>query len=109
MLDHLSRGGHFDLLPKVWEKIDDIEYMTDDVKPLIQRCVTRGDYASAIKLIQCSTKKTSSKKESYHFYIERKLFNMLRYSEKVKAVDVLKLVILLLLNVVSRQILLWLL
>lgn len=83
MLDHLSRGGHFELLPKVWEKIDDIEHMADDIRPLIQKCVTRGDYESAISLIQCSTKRTSNKKDSYHYYIEMKLFNMLRYSEKV--------------------------
>ena len=83
MLDHVSRGGHVEMLPKVWQNIGDVEYLVDDVKPLIQRCITRGNYESALVLTKCSTKQTSSKKDSYNFYIERKLFNMLRYSEKV--------------------------
>jgi len=82
LLDHLSRGGHSQLIPTVWQKISDIDYMQEDIQPLIQRCITRGDYQSALELTVCSVKKKSARQQNYIKYLERKLFNMLEFCEK---------------------------
>ena len=82
LLDHLSIGGHSNLIEKVWERIDDIEYINEDIRPLIQRCVTRGDYESAMILLKRSNKRVSKSKQNYDKFIERKLFQMLKFAEK---------------------------
>lgn len=82
LFDHLARGGHSKYFPLIWDKIDDMDSMKNDMQPLIQSFITRGDYESALKLTECTVKQTSEKKINYIRYLEQKLFNMLQFSEK---------------------------
>ena len=54
MLDHLALGGHGNLIPTVWQKVEFVDYLNEDVQPLIQKFSTRSDYESALQLILCS-------------------------------------------------------
>uniref|UniRef100_A0A7M5WZT1 Leucine-rich PPR motif-containing protein, mitochondrial n=2 Tax=Clytia hemisphaerica TaxID=252671 RepID=A0A7M5WZT1_9CNID len=82
MLESLAHGGHLNLLSTVWERIQNVECLAEDVKPLVLTCVINGYYDFAFELLQLTTQKTSSSKSSYHFYIERRLFNLLYYCRK---------------------------
>ena len=84
MLESLAHGGHIDLLGTVWERIQDVESLTEDIKPLIMNCICNGYYGFAFELIKHTTTKTSSSKNSYHYYIERRLFNIMYYCRKVR-------------------------
>ncbi|XP_057304171.1 leucine-rich PPR motif-containing protein, mitochondrial-like [Hydractinia symbiolongicarpus] len=81
LIDHLSHGGHHELIPQVWERIESMEFMNEDIIPLVQKCVTRGDYDSALTLLLCSTKQLT-KQETYYRYLQTRIFSMLRFSEK---------------------------
>lgn len=83
LLDNLARGGHSIYIPQIWAKIDEMDAMKDDVQPLIQSFVTRGDYESALILTECTIKQTSNNRNKYISYLEQKLFNKLCFSEKV--------------------------
>lgn len=84
LIDHLSHGGHHELIPQVWERIESMEFMNEDIIPLVQKCVTRGDYDSALTLLLCSTKQLT-KQETYYRYLQTRIFSMLRFSEKVSS------------------------
>jgi len=83
MLEHLAHGGHLELLPQIWEKIADVECLTEDIKPLLLKCICDGNYDFALALIERITENTSSNKNGYNFYLERRLFNLMHYARKV--------------------------
>lgn len=83
LFDNLARGGHSSYIQQIWDKIDEMDGMKDDVQPLIQSFVTRGDYESALRLTECTVKQTSNNRNNYIRFLEQKLFNKLWFSEKV--------------------------
>ena len=83
MLEHLAHGGHKDLLPQIWEKIEDVECLADDIKPLLLTCICNGDYDFALALLERITENTSTNKNGYYHYLERRLFNLMHYTKKV--------------------------
>ena len=52
LLDHLSEGGHSNLIQTTLEKIDNIQGMSLAYHNLIQRCTVREDYDSAIAMMK---------------------------------------------------------
>ena len=88
MLESLAHGGHIDLLETVWERIQDVESLVEDVKPLILNCVSNEYYGFALELIKHTTGRTSSSKNNYHYYIERRLFNIMYYCRKVRTFSI---------------------
>ena len=83
LIDHLSRGGHNNLIPVVWQKIENIEHLDEDVRPLMYNSVARCDYESAFTILHCSLQKQTSRIANLYKYIEMRLFNMLLFVQKV--------------------------
>merc|ERR1712183_1221518 len=51
MLDCLAIGNHPHLIDSVLDNMEDVAVVADHFEPLIRKCVIRGDYSTASKLL----------------------------------------------------------